>query len=139
MELILIESRMVPPAEQQHAQQAGEELQQPQVGSSECQQPQVGSSECQQPQVGSSECQQPQVGSSECQQPQVGSSECVPVCAMSCTSPTGGQWYAQAVWSAVAHLLSDAGGLLSGRACLCKCRRSAEPLCMSERLLWCRR
>eukprot|EP00891_Asterochloris_glomerata_P008887 jgi/Astpho2/8887/Aster-x0830 len=30
MELILIESRMVPPAEQQHAQQAGEELQQPQ-------------------------------------------------------------------------------------------------------------
>ena len=109
MELILIESRMVPPAEQQHAQQAGEEL------------------------------QHAQEGASECQQPQVGSSECVPVCAMSCTSPTGGQWYAQAVWSAVAHLLSDAGGLLSGRACLCKCRRSAEPLCMSERLLWCRR
>lgn len=47
-------------------------------------------------------------------------------------TPTIGQWHAQALWTAVAHLLSDAGGLLSGRACLCRCRPSAEPLCMSE-------
>ena len=32
IELIMIESRMVPPAEQQHAQQADGELQQPQAG-----------------------------------------------------------------------------------------------------------
>ena len=33
MELIMIESRMVPSAEQQHAQQADGNLQQPQAGS----------------------------------------------------------------------------------------------------------
>ena len=35
------------------------------------------------------------------------------------------------------HLLSGAGGLLTSQACLCKCRQSAEPLCMTEQLRSC--